>query len=141
MGQHFSFGLKTKSTNAAQAKTNGTNGTNGTTGLAGHEDNVNANANVQKKSDDASASHNSISATLAKYSQVIHMSLRPMPLDTADGSYLDADATPSTGWFDDLKALRIKDVETLEMIIQQELSGSTLTNDKTMIMEKAIQVC
>ena len=41
---------------------------------------------------------------------------------------------------DDLKALRIKDLETLQMTMKQELGSSNLADDKTMLMEKLIQV-
>lgn len=79
-----------------------------------------------------------IVGTLESLGKVISTANRPLNVETGDGSY-DA-KKEQTGLLDDLKALRIKDLETLHMTMHQELGSSKLTDDKTMLMEKLIQV-
>lgn len=44
------------------------------------------------------------------------------------------------GILGDLKALCMKDLETANTLLKQHLTGTELTDDKTVIMEKTIQV-
>lgn len=79
-----------------------------------------------------------IVGTLESLGKVISTANRPLNTETGDGSY-DTKQEQSGLW-DDLKTLRIKDLETLQMTIKQELGSSNLADDKTMLMEKLIQV-
>lgn len=127
--------------------TNGTNGNapqNGTTnsqrvdnrGISGvFETNPTADPS---DGPDHSINREGIAATLDKYAQVISFSARPLPTQTGDGSYI-VEPKQISLW-DDLKAMRIKDYETLDMTLKQELSGTKLTDDRSMLMEKTIQV-
>jgi hypothetical protein len=88
---------------------------------------------------DHSVNRDSILTSIEKFGKVIHLAGRPLPSGTGDGTYLD-DPKPSGSMWDDLKALRVKDYATLHMLLEKELSGDSLTDDKTMVMERVIQV-
>lgn len=87
---------------------------------------------------DHSVKRAGIVGTLESLGKVISTANRPLNTENGDGSY--ETKQEQTGLWDDLKALRIKDLETLEMTIKQELGTSKLADDKTMLMEKLIQV-
>jgi hypothetical protein len=88
---------------------------------------------------DHSVNRDGIVATFEKFSQVIQAAGRPLPTGTGDGSYID---DPKKGaLLGDLEVLRVKDYETAIALLKQHLSGSELTDDRTMIMEKTIQAC
>lgn len=72
-----------------------------------------------------------------KYAQLIHASQRPLPNQNGDGTYTDHDS--STGLFQDIKSLGFKDFGTLKDVIASQASGE-LVDDKTMLMERVIQV-
>jgi linoleate 8R-lipoxygenase/9,12-octadecadienoate 8-hydroperoxide 8R-isomerase len=71
--------------------------------------------------------------------QVICASLRPLPTQTGDGTYI-TDPSPSTGILRDIRHVNLKNVEHLIGVMRQAASGEP-TNDKEYIMERVIQVC
>lgn len=87
--------------------------------------------------EDHSAQRSEIAATFEKYAQLIHASQRPLPTQTGDGSYIEHES--STGILQDLAALGFKDVRTVTDLVKTKASGE-LVNDKTMLMERVIQV-
>lgn len=87
---------------------------------------------------DHSVKRAGIVGTLESLGKVISTANRPLNTETGDGSY--ETKQEQTGLLDDLKAMRIKDLETLQMTLKQELGSSKLTDDKTMLMERTIQV-
>ena len=95
-------------------------------------------SNDPSEGPDHSIVRGSIATNLEKFTHVIHAANRPLPTGTGDGSYVDD--PKQGGLFDDLKAMRVKDYATLNQLFTQHLSGSVLTDDKTMIMERVIQV-
>ncbi|KAK6604717.1 Linoleate 10R-lipoxygenase [Botrytis cinerea] len=99
----------------------------------------NASSNPQVfEGPDHSVKRAGIVGTLESLGKVISTANRPLNTETGDGSY-DTKQEQS-GLLDDLKALRIKDLETLQMTMKQELGSSNLADDKTMLMEKLIQL-
>lgn len=78
-----------------------------------------------------------VEGAFEKYAPLIHASRGPLPAQSGDGSYVDHDE-PS-GLFQDLKAIGFKDVATLRDFLKNKASGE-LIDDKTMIMERIIQV-
>ncbi|TAQ87459.1 hypothetical protein B7494_g4210, partial [Chlorociboria aeruginascens] len=98
----------------------------------------NANSNGPSEGPDHSVTRDSVAASLGKFSGVVHASRRPLPTETGDGSYVTE--PKESGLFDDLKAMRMKDVETLDMALKVELGSTKLTDDKTMLMERTIQL-
>ena len=78
-----------------------------------------------------------IETTITSVSGVIKASLRPLPTQTGDGSYINPPA--STGLLQDLRKMGIKDAETLAEVFAGKVSGKP-TNDKTYLMERVIQV-
>jgi linoleate 8R-lipoxygenase / 9,12-octadecadienoate 8-hydroperoxide 8R-isomerase len=68
---------------------------------------------------------------------LIKASLRPLPTQTGDGSYV----TPplSTGLIKDLEKMEISDVEPLIELVKTSISGKA-TDDKTYFMEKLIKL-
>lgn len=78
-----------------------------------------------------------VDTTFQSISGLIKASLRPLPRQTGDGSYI----TPpiSTGLLQDLRKLSINDVETLIQTVKAEATGDP-TDDKTYLMERVIQV-
>jgi linoleate 10R-lipoxygenase len=76
-------------------------------------------------------------AVFEKYAQAIHASREPLPNQTGDGTYLKHDH--SSGLINDIKALGFRDVNTVKDLIKSKASGE-LVDDKTMLMERIIQV-
>lgn len=72
-----------------------------------------------------------------KYAQVLHASQRPLPNQTGDGTYLDKEHSGSL--FQDVRALGFRDVGTVRDIVKTKAKGEH-TDDKTMLMERIIQV-
>ncbi|EGC43242.1 fatty acid oxygenase [Histoplasma capsulatum var. duboisii H88] len=73
-----------------------------------------------------------------KLSQLIHSSLRPLPTQTGDGTYVD-ETPPEPSLIDDLNQVDIKDLETLADVIRNAATGAPV-NDKDYIMERVIRL-
>ena len=86
---------------------------------------------------DRSTTSQDVSSTFEQYGQLIHGSRRPLPAQTGDGSYIKHGVP--TGFFEDLKNLGFKDVNTLVGVMRSRLSGEPM-DDKTYLMERTIQV-
>lgn len=56
-----------------------------------------------------------VASTFEQYAQLIHASLRPLPNQSGDGAYLEKDE-PS-GFWSDMRAMGIKDLETVKHIM------------------------
>ncbi|KKK18193.1 hypothetical protein AOCH_005304 [Aspergillus ochraceoroseus] len=76
-------------------------------------------------------------AAFEKYGQVLHASVAPLPYQGGEAAYLEKEH-PS-GLFHDLRSLGIKDYASLGDVIKTRLKGE-LVDDKTMIMERIIQI-
>ncbi|KAL6875116.1 heme peroxidase [Trichoderma novae-zelandiae] len=70
--------------------------------------------------------------------QLYRASRRPLPHDRGDGTYPVVRNRPSL--MQDLSAITFSDLKTLKAIIISKLKGETQADDKTMIMEKTIQL-
>lgn len=84
------------------------------------------------------AKRGEVVAVFDKFAQVLHASRRPLPTQTGDGTYLEHET--STGLFQDLRSMGFKDVATLRDVMKNKVKGD-LVDDKTMLMERIIQVC
>lgn len=73
-----------------------------------------------------------------KYASVLHASRSPIPNQTGDGAYLEHEHT--TSLLQDARHLGFKDFKTLKEVIESKLPGGELIDDKTMLMERIIQV-
>ncbi|KAI9799736.1 MAG: hypothetical protein M1833_003855 [Piccolia ochrophora] len=78
-----------------------------------------------------------VATMFRQYAQLIHASQRPLPNQTGDGTYQDH-KMPSGLW-QDLRSLGFKDMNTLMDVLRDQASGE-LTDDKTYIMERVIQL-
>ena len=78
-----------------------------------------------------------IESTLTSISGVVKSSLRPIPTQTGDGSYINPPA--SKGLLQDLRKMDTKDAETLVEVLGGKVSGKP-TNDRTYLTERVIQV-
>jgi linoleate 10R-lipoxygenase len=76
-------------------------------------------------------------AVFEKYAQVLHASSRPIPHQGGEAAYLEKEHPSSL--FNDLRSLGFKDFSSLKDVIKTKINGE-LTDDKTMIMERIIQV-
>ena len=78
-----------------------------------------------------------VEQAFASISGLIKASLRPLPKQTGDGTYI----TPpiSTGLLEDLQKLHIQDVKTLIQTVKTQ-ANSDPTDDRTYLMERIIQV-
>lgn len=131
----------------ADAEVNGVNGTKGANGVNGYSEKPKP---AQKKSsfgvtngtiaehEDKSHERKGIADTFDAFAQLIHASQRPLPTQTGDGSYVEHQE--HSGLWKDLTSMGIKDAKTLKEVLANKASGK-LTDDKTMIMERVIQVC
>ena len=83
------------------------------------------------------ASREEVDHSLSEFAQLIHASRRPLPTQTGDGSYVSTGDMPSS-LFQDIKSLGFKDVNTLREVMKNK---GELQDDKSMLMERVIQVC
>ncbi|KAL7951716.1 heme peroxidase [Trichoderma barbatum] len=70
--------------------------------------------------------------------QLYRASRRPLPNKMGDGTYQVVRNRPSL--MQDLSAITFQDLKTLKAIITSKLKGETQADDKTMIMERTIQL-
>ena len=136
------------------SKPNGTHVVNGTATANGHTESSGSNgtANGQRASKrfsvggaakrqwsepDHSVTRGDVDSSFTQFAQLIHASSRPLPTQTGDGSYIEHEAPSSL--FQDLMHLGFKDFKTLEQTIMSKATGA-LADDKTMLMERIIQV-
>ncbi|KAJ5880295.1 Psi-producing oxygenase A [Penicillium subrubescens] len=80
---------------------------------------------------------NGAESPLAQIEQVIKASLRPMPTETGDGTYVKGNTT--TGLAQDLSHVDLKDVKTLAEVAKSAITGDPV-NDREYIMERVIQL-
>lgn len=80
---------------------------------------------------------NGIGKKVAQVEQVIAASLRPLPTQTGDGSYIPTSTT--TGLAKDLGHMQLKDAKTLLDVMESAATGEPI-NDREYIMERVIQV-
>ncbi len=74
---------------------------------------------------------------LAQVEQVLKASLRPLPTETGDGTYVQNNK--ATGLVKDLSHVDLKDVKTLVEVAKSTITGDPV-NDREYIMERVIQV-
>ena len=86
---------------------------------------------------DRSVTRGDVESSFQQFQQLINASERPLPTQTGDNSYSEHEAPSSL--FQELRTLGFKDVQTLREVISSKATGA-LTDDKTMIMERVIQV-
>lgn len=79
-----------------------------------------------------------IEKSLSQLNNVVSASLRPLPTETGDGTYV-TDSSATTGILKDLGYVHIKDVETLVDVTKSAATGDPV-NDREYIMERIIQV-
>lgn len=70
-----------------------------------------------------------------QFAQLLHASQRPMPTQTGDGSYIEKEQHSTL--LQDLKSLGFNDFDTVKEMLANK---GKLQDDKTMIMERVIQV-
>jgi Animal haem peroxidase len=83
-------------------------------------------------------SRTDIESAFAQISNVLHASLRPLPTQTGDNTYVSEDKTkPSV--LAELKHLSIRNAQTIKDLFLEGLEGN-LVDDQTYIMERVIQL-
>lgn len=116
---------------------------NGSTNKADHDGVAVTNGHSTDGSPDhdnsaeAPATREDVQSTFQQYAQLIHASQRPLPTQSGDGAYLEKE--PSTGLWADVKALGLKDIQTIKHIMEDKASGKP-QDDKKMHMEEIMQV-
>lgn len=81
---------------------------------------------------------NGSESKIAQIEQVVAASLRPLPTETGDGTYVKQNTT--TGIAKDLGHFHLKDVKTLVEVAKDAVTGEPW-EDRDYIMERVIQVC
>lgn len=71
------------------------------------------------------------------FAQVIHASLRPLPTQTGDGSYIEKVET--TSLWKDLSSMGLKDARTVRHLIEDKVRGQHI-DDRQMHMEELMQL-
>ncbi|KAI1767354.1 linoleate diol synthase [Hypoxylon sp. FL1150] len=84
------------------------------------------------------ADRQGVSTVFTQFGQLLNASRRPLPTEKGDISYNTV--AKRTGIKKDLKYLRMQDVKTVLELARSKLKGEQLTDDKTMIMERTIQL-
>lgn len=83
-------------------------------------------------------SANGIGNEISNIEKVIASSLRPLPTETGDGTYVKTPTT--TGFTKDLGHFNSKDVKAVIEIAKDAVTGEPW-NDREYIMERVVQVC
>ncbi|KAG5978462.1 hypothetical protein E4U55_006209 [Claviceps digitariae] len=119
---------------------NGANGTNGTsqTSNGNHNNGKDALNQVSRPRRGQTSEKNKKPTSSGSLLQLRTASKRPLPTERGDGTYRDILRRPSI--IQDLKSFGLADLKTLKDIITAKVKGETLQNDKTMIMERTIQL-
>lgn len=86
----------------------------------------------------SAGSANGMGNPFTQLKQVIASSLRPLPNETGDGTYVKSQTV--TGLAKDLDHLSVKDLGTLAEVVKSAVTGDAV-NDREYIMEQVIQVC
>ena len=81
---------------------------------------------------------NGIGNKISEVEKVIASSLRPLPTETGDGTYVKTATT--TGLTKDLGHFNLKDVKAVIEIAKDAVTGEPW-NDREYIMERVVQVC
>lgn len=85
---------------------------------------------------EATATREDVDHSLEEFAQLVQASRRPLPTQTGDGTYISGGEVPSS-LLQDIKSLGFKDVKTLQEVLKNK---GELQDDKTMLMERVIQV-
>ncbi|KAG6012087.1 hypothetical protein E4U43_007946 [Claviceps pusilla] len=135
--QHVSNDAQNKARNGAYV--NGTNGTNGTraTGQTSNGNRLHGKDALNQVSRSESEKNKKPTSS-GSIMQLRAASKRPLPTERGDGTYRDILKRP--GIIQDVRSFSRGDFKTLKDIIIAKLKGETLQNDKTMIMERTIQL-
>ncbi|KAL5002235.1 heme peroxidase [Aspergillus recurvatus] len=122
-----------------ESKANGSNNANGAAATNNSSKRQSKMPPPRRSSSDSGSSAESedAPAVFEKYAQVLHASSRPIPHQGGEAAYLEKEH-PS-GLFNDLRSLGFKDFASLKDVIKTKINGE-LTDDKTMIMERIIQI-
>lgn len=80
---------------------------------------------------------NGFEETFSQIEQAVSASLRPLPTETGDGTYIK-DKSP-TGLIQDIRNIDLSDIGTIVDVIKNAASGSPI-DDREHIMERVIQV-
>lgn len=88
--------------------------------------------------DGSNNSANGIGTEISNVEKVIASSLRPLPTETGDGTYVKTPTT--TGLAKDLGHFNLKDVEAIIEVAKDAVTGEPW-NDREYIMERVVQVC
>ena len=75
--------------------------------------------------------------SISQLEQVVASSLRPLPTETGDGTYVKGNTT--TGLAKDIGHIDLKDVKTIVEVAKSAVTGDPV-NDREYIMERVIQV-
>lgn len=78
-----------------------------------------------------------VEKSITQIEQVISASLRPLPTETGDGSYIKDPKT--TGLAKDITHIDLDDVKTLVEVVKTGATGEPV-DDREYIMERVIQV-
>ncbi|KAM7213392.1 hem peroxidase [Rhypophila decipiens] len=132
---------------------NGTNGTNGHGPLSNdtkavtpsnHEDQSERVASQAKprpsprKVAHTKPTKEGVANAFDEHRQIIQATVHPLPTQQGAGTFSE---NKRWGKFkDDLKTLRLADYKTLKNMLKAKLKGEKLSDDKTMIMERVIQM-
>ncbi|KAJ5815526.1 hypothetical protein N7474_007303, partial [Penicillium riverlandense] len=81
--------------------------------------------------------HNGLGSKISQIEQVVSASLKPLPTEMGDGTYVKESTT--TGLAKDLGHIDLKDVKTLAEVAKSAVTGDPV-NDREYIMERIIQL-
>ncbi|KAI0847017.1 heme peroxidase [Daldinia vernicosa] len=84
------------------------------------------------------ADREGVSTVFTQFGQLLNPLRRPLPIQNGDGTY--STTVQRTGLKNDLKYLSLKDVKTVLDLARSKVKGEQLVDDKTMIMERVIQL-
>lgn len=81
---------------------------------------------------------NGLRKSVSQAEQALRASLRPLPIETGDGTYIK-EKSP-TGLVRDMSHMDLKDIGTILDVVKNAASGSPI-DDREYVMERVIQVC
>ncbi|KAI1079732.1 linoleate diol synthase [Whalleya microplaca] len=92
----------------------------------------------EKQEDTPKTNRAGVWDSFSQLGRLIDASRRPLPTQNGDGSYNPI--IKKGGLKQDLKHIRMKDVKTIIDLAKSKLKGEQVVDDKTMIMERVIQL-
>lgn len=91
----------------------------------------------EHKDNETPATRHDVESAFTQFAELIHAAQRPLPTQSGDGQYLEKEE--STGFWQDLKHLGLRDAQAALHMVEDKLAGGPM-DDRKMHMEEVMQL-